>query len=244
VTVIPSGTCTFDVAFHPLALGPLTGSVGIPSDAATSPDSVSLSGNGYIAQILRVRSNGVNDGTVRESSELSGISDWAGSTSEMIAVGDDYRKRQYIGILDFNTSNLPDNAVITSVKLQVKVMILSNGIYTSLGDLLADVTNPYFGNIPGLQTTDFHSRALANNVGTFTQATDGNQWITLFMKPASLFAVNKTGQTQFRVHFALDDNNDAIKHQIGFLSGDYTVVADRPLLVITHYIPQVVTTSK
>jgi hypothetical protein len=45
-TVTPSGTCSVDVAFHPLAIGSLTGSVGFPSDAASTPDSVSLSGNG------------------------------------------------------------------------------------------------------------------------------------------------------------------------------------------------------
>ena len=46
VTVAAGNTCTFDVAFHPLALGPLTGSVGIPSDAASSVDTIALDGNG------------------------------------------------------------------------------------------------------------------------------------------------------------------------------------------------------
>ena len=45
-TVAPSGTCTFDVVFNPHAPGPLTGSVNIPSDAYSGPNSVALSGTG------------------------------------------------------------------------------------------------------------------------------------------------------------------------------------------------------
>ncbi len=45
-TVAPSGTCTFNVTFTPTATGTRNGSVSIPSNASTSPDSVSLSGTG------------------------------------------------------------------------------------------------------------------------------------------------------------------------------------------------------
>ena len=44
--VAPSGTCTFGVTFSPLSTGVKNGSVSIPSNASTSPDSVSLSGTG------------------------------------------------------------------------------------------------------------------------------------------------------------------------------------------------------
>jgi len=45
-TVAPGNNCTFDVTFSPLSLGPKAGSVSIPSNAPSSADSISLSGNG------------------------------------------------------------------------------------------------------------------------------------------------------------------------------------------------------
>ncbi len=41
----PAGTCTFGVTFSPTSPGGKTGSVSIPSNAASSPDTVSLGGN-------------------------------------------------------------------------------------------------------------------------------------------------------------------------------------------------------
>ena len=44
--IFPNGICTFDVTFSPLALGPLSGSITIPSDAVSNPDTVTLNGSG------------------------------------------------------------------------------------------------------------------------------------------------------------------------------------------------------
>jgi len=45
-TVVPSATCAFDVTFGPTSTGAKGAQVNIPSDASTSPDTVSLSGMG------------------------------------------------------------------------------------------------------------------------------------------------------------------------------------------------------
>lgn len=42
----PNASCNFSATFHPTSTGAKTGEVSIPSDAASSPDSVALSGNG------------------------------------------------------------------------------------------------------------------------------------------------------------------------------------------------------
>jgi hypothetical protein len=251
------GTCTFSVTFTPTALGARTGELTIYSDAGvmesdelppderaeTLPlypfDVLPLSGNGITSQTttLTILSGGAYDGTLRESSETSGIANYKEATSPLISIGDDFLKRQYVGILSFDTSSIPDNAVITGVRLKMKAMIISNDVYKELGELTADVTNPYFGLLPGLETLDFQSRPLARNVGTFTRAPLFYTWINLRMNQSSLFAVNKTGSTQFRLHFTLDDNNDAIKHQLRCLSGDFWIPSDFPMLVITYYVP-------
>jgi CSLREA domain-containing protein len=250
--VIPvGGTCTFSVTFAPSSMGLKGGEIAIPSDAGILPsdrkgetflfpyDNVVLSGTGILQQsgFMTFSSNGTNDGMVRESSETSGSGNYTNATNDMIALGDDNLKRQYIGILDFDTSNLPNNAVITGAKLQVKVMLFTDGVYSKLGNLIADITNPFFGNFVTLQNVDFGSPALFKNVGTFTRSTAINQWITLRVNTTSLSAVNRTGHTQFRIRFTLDDSNDVIKHQIGILSGNYRSPSARPLLVVTYYVP-------
>jgi len=250
------GTCTFSVTFSPTALGSRTGKVSIPSDAGMPPsdklpsdvkgealilfpfDKLPLTGNGISSgRYLTFTSDGSTDGTVRESSKDSRVGGFIEPTSALISVGDDYLNRQYVGILDFDTSSLPPNAVITSVKLRVKSMILVNTTYARLGDLTADIVKPFFGAFPGLENKDFQSPALAKNIGTFTRAPTFYKWITLNANPASFELINRTGHTQFRLHFPRKYFADTIKQQIRFLSGNYSVVSDRPQLIIDYYLP-------
>jgi len=49
-----------------------------------------------------------------------------------------------------------------------------------------------------------------------------------------LAAINKTGTTQLRVYFNLDDDNDRIADYIGYYSGESSTSANRPQLVVTY----------
>lgn len=46
--------------------------------------------------------------------------------------------------------------------------------------------------------------------------------------------LNKTGTTQLRVYFNLDDNDDNGNDYIGYYSGDNGTAANRPQLVVTY----------
>jgi hypothetical protein len=46
-------------------------------------------------------------------------------------------------------------------------------------------------------------------------------------------AINKTGTTQFRVQFSLDDNDDHGDDYLGYYSGE-AAAADQPQLVVTY----------
>jgi hypothetical protein len=59
-TVPAAGTCTFGVTFSPGSAGAKTGSVSIPSNAASSPEVVSLSGSGVLQVKERVKNGGLN----------------------------------------------------------------------------------------------------------------------------------------------------------------------------------------
>jgi hypothetical protein len=49
--------------------------------------------------------------------------------------------------------------------------------------------------------------------------------------------INKTGPTQFRLRFQIDDNDDMGADTIKFYSGDSTVIDLRPTLQVEYYIP-------
>ena len=66
------------------------------------------------------RSVGAYDGWVLEQDEASGKGGTFDATATTGRVGDDASDRQYRSILHFDTSSLPDDAVITGVTLRIK----------------------------------------------------------------------------------------------------------------------------
>ena len=53
---------------------------------------------------------------------------------------------------------------------------------------------------------------------------------------SGLGAINTTGTTQFRVYFAVDDNDNGADDHMGYYSSDNSKAANHPQLVVT-YIP-------
>ena len=59
-----------------------------------------------------------------------------------------------------------------------------------------------------LQTADFQAAATAVQAASLTAATSNGAWSEGMLNAAGPAAVSKTGTTQFRVYFNLDDNDD------------------------------------
>jgi hypothetical protein len=159
------------------------------------------------------------------------------SADTVFYLGDDAQDRQYRAIISFNTSTLPDDAVITKVTLKIKKQGLtgSNPFSTHQG-LLVDIKKPYFGAALALAVHDFQATANKLAVGTFgTVPSSGWYSVTLLNKAYPY--INKTGTTQFRLRFKLDDDNDNKADYMKFFSGNYGTVTVRPLLVIQYYVP-------
>ncbi len=90
-TVAAGSACTFGVTFSPTTIGAKTGSISIPSNAASSPNSISLNGNGTpsdvtpptVLSITRVNPSPTNlasvDFTVTFSEPVTGV-DMTGPT--------------------------------------------------------------------------------------------------------------------------------------------------------------------
>jgi hypothetical protein len=67
-----------------------------------------------------------------------------------------------------------------------------------------------------------------------SNAASNDTWSTGNLNAAGLAAVNKTGTTQLRVSFNLDDNDDTGNDYLGYYSGENNTAANRPQLVVTY----------
>jgi len=183
------------------------------------------------------RSAALYDGWVLESARYSSKGGSLNSTGAGLRVGDDARNRQYRSILHFNTSALPDNAVITAVQLKLKRTlnyIGSNPFYTH-GALYIDMRKGAFSDKILLHLSDWRAAASISKAGSIPAFSSSN-WHTLNLDAANFSAINKLGVTQFRLRFAKQDNGDNGADYVTFYSGNASVI-NRPKLVITYYVP-------
>lgn len=182
-------------------------------------------------------SQGSNDGWILEFSETNGQGSALNSTASLLYVGDDALDRQYRSFLSFSTAGLPDKAVITSVKLKIKVAgFTGTNMFTPVkthGNLLADIRNPYFGTGVGLLVTDFQSSTDLNKVGRLASAPIPG-WYTITLDNTSFPFVNLKGTTQFRLRFSMDDNDDGNSDYIRIFSGN-AATGNRPQLIVEYH---------
>jgi len=176
------------------------------------------------------------DGWVLESSETSGLGGSINASETTFRLGDDASDRQYRSILSFNTAILPDNAVITSIVLKIKKQgLVGTDPFTTHQGLLVDIRKPYFGTALGLVASDFQASAGRSNVGTFG-TTPSAGWYSVTLNSTARPYINKSGTTQFRLRFKLDDDNDNLADYLKFYSGN-AGTASRPVLIIQYYMP-------
>jgi hypothetical protein len=182
-----------------------------------------------------VKSVGAQDGWVLESSETSGVGGTLNSNTTSFNLGDNGADRQYRAILHFNTSALPDNAVITSAVLKMKsVDISGTNPFNILGSLKVDMRKPSFGTV-ALSLSDFKSAPGKKAVATFG-VNPLNSWYGAVLNNAGKNYINRNGTTQFRLYFTIDDNNDNGNDFIRFYSGN-AAAANQPKLIIEYYVP-------
>ena len=178
------------------------------------------------------------DGYVLESTETSNIGgsiDATASTTSALRVGDDNKDKQYKAAVSFDTSSIPDGATIVSATLRLRRGTLSGtNPFTTHGTCWADVQTGGFSGSTALQTGDFQAAAAAVQAASLTNAASNGTWSEGSLNAAGLAALDKTGTTQLRVYFNLDDNDDTSNDYIGYYSGDNGTSANRPQLVVTY----------
>ena len=185
---------------------------------------------------LNVQSSGAYDGWIRESTETSNRGNKLNKGSKLLYIGDDAGNRQYRSILSFNTSGLPDNAVITKVTLKFKYAGKTGALpFSTHGKLIVDIRKGSFGNNPVLQLNDFKAAASKNNILSFTNVKVSN-WYSKSISSAYFSYIHLTSVTQFRLRFSKDDNHDFGADFLKIYSGNAGAV-NRPQLIIEYYVP-------
>ncbi len=154
----------------------------------------------------------------------------------MFMLGDLIHNQQYRAVLSFNTGSLPDNAVVISALLKIRVLSLAHGNpFVTYKPLIADIRQPFFGGFGGLEAADFQSVAGLNRAGIF-RAVPNWGWYSAPLAPGAFSFINPRGTTQFRLRFALGDDNDLQADYATFLSGN-AALRLRPVLIIKYAVP-------
>jgi hypothetical protein len=187
--------------------------------------------------VIYPKSVGAQDGWVLESGEYSNLGGSMNSTATTIIAGDDVNRKQYRSILHFNTSALPDTAIVTNAVLRIRRQSISGtNPFTALGAMYVDMRKPYFGGSSALAINDFQATAGRSAIAIFNPRPVSN-WYKATLSRIGRTYINRTGATQFRLYFKMDDNNNKVADNMKFFSGNYTTTSLRPTLEIQYWVP-------
>ncbi len=218
----------------------------IDDDSILDSESISLGGAGAgngnfnngqsftLMRTLNIASAAKLDGWVLEKSEFS---ETGGSknNSGYLLVGDNSKNSQYSSLLSFDTSSLPDTAVVTSAVIRLKLKsVTGTNPLTTHGLLVVDIFTGNIGSLPVLELTDFQSPATLLAGGVYSSQSAG--WYQIDLTPAALSLVNSSGNSQFRLKFSVDDNNDRGADYLNFYSGNHASNS-RPVFQVSYTMP-------
>jgi hypothetical protein len=215
--------------------------VGTHLITATASDPQGLQGSAAFSLLVVATltqtfvSAGPQDGFVLESGEDTGVGGLA-STGQL-RLGDNLADRQYRSFFSFDTSALPDGAVVRKVTLRAN-RSGTTGVNpaTTHGALSVDVKSGFFGASAALENADFQGAATATGTCLMVPASAQGQWSVGTFDAAGRAAVNLAGTTQVRMQLALDDDDDAANDYLDHYGGESTVASTRPQLVV-EYLP-------
>ena len=188
-------------------------------------------------------SDGDNDGWVMESKETSNLGGTKNSNAAAFRLGDNGQDLQYRAILQFPTSSLPDNAVITQVLLTIQMeKVVGTNPFTTHQNIWVDIRKGAFGSfgpfaMGALQSLDFQSPASLYTAGVMVNNPVGG-WYWAALDAKAYPFINPTGVTQLRLGFQKDDDDDLKEDYLSFFSGNYGVASARPQLIIKYYLPK------
>lgn len=223
-----------DLLGHPL------GGAGLANGSFFTGEFYSIQKTPIIRQTAVFTSDGWYDGWILETKEYGDAGGSKNSSATTLYVGDDGQNRQLRSIIQFSTASLPDQAVITQAILMLRgAGIEGQNPFTTHQNIAVDIRTGAFGSlgpfaIKALQVSDFQNPASKSSAALILN-NPVTTWYWTSLEADAMNLINKTGVTQFRLRFQLDDDNDRKADYIKFYSGDYSAVSDRPQLKIEYY---------
>ena len=182
-------------------------------------------------------SDNTSNNWTQECSGSSGKDCSDNTNGTMLLVGKGLRDREYRSFLEFNTSGLPDNAIITSVKLKVKAMsAVGINPLNNQHDLMVDICTLPVDKTIRYQMLNFRvGLTCNNNLGGFGKTPNSGRYIADF-SPGAFQSVNLTGVTRFRLRISELENIDAARAYLMLDSGGVGY-PNSPILLVRYTIP-------
>jgi subtilisin family serine protease len=172
---------------------------------------------------------------VGETTNTGGGGNSTDNTTASLRVGDTNADEQYKALVSFDTSSIPDTATVTSATLRlVRGTLSGTSPFSTHGSCVADIVTGGFGGSTAFAFADWQAAATAASVATMSNPTANGSASTGNLNAPGLAAINKTGTTQLRLTFTLDDNDDLGYDYIGFYSGENTTTNNKPQLTVTY----------
>ncbi|RMH18793.1 MAG: DNRLRE domain-containing protein, partial [Acidobacteria bacterium] len=188
--------------------------------------------------VVTLTSIALEDGWLRESNENSNVGGRAtedGTGASALRAGDQKKDRQFKALVSFDTSSIPDGATIVSATLRLRRgTVVGTNPFTTHGTCWVDVRSGGFGGSTDLHKSDFEAAATVAKTTSLSSPAANGDWAEGDLDPSGLAAIDKTGTTQLRIYFDLDDNDDGGNDYVGFYSGDNANAANHPQLVVTY----------
>ena len=153
-----------------------------------------------------------------------------------LRLGDHSENKGYRSVVSFDTSFIPDDAIILSGRLQ-----LTRGLWSGqdpfswASSCLIDVANPWFGGSEALNEEDWHVPPDAVAVASFA-ADPGlnNSMLSSEFGAEGLNNINIEGITQMRIYFETPIWFNSISDYLGFYSAETGTAEHKPQLIVTY----------
>lgn len=186
-------------------------------------------------------SEGANDGWVLESAAGSNVGGSSSSSGTTFPLGDTATNARYRALLSFQTSTLPDNAIIVGARLGFTRMSVTGSDPWTFGGPLpdggygyADMATPSFG-ATGVENSDWQAAAAQTGVAKLIVPYSDGLTVYDELNAAGRAAINLTGRTQFRLRVDPGTDNDNGEDTIAIASGSNGDATKRPMLRVRYY---------
>jgi|CXWL01.1.fsa_nt_gi hypothetical protein len=152
-----------------------------------------------------------------------------------LRIGDSVQAGARKGFLSFDTSEIPDNAVIKSATLHLyrAAVVGSNPFSSGLGSLSVVMSHAFSGNI-ALETADFSAASLGTAGCTPGNPASDHGLSLCKLSASALTRINKAGHTQFRLAFNTSTNGNGKNDYMAFFDGASLGAIERPVLVVEY----------